>query len=97
MTFVTHTGLYRYKRLPFGVNAASEIYQHEIHNIIQGIPGVANISDDVLIHGIDEEQDDRLYQVLTCLHKAGATLNHSKCLVGTNELQFFGVSCLTKD
>ena len=90
MTFVTHTGLYRYKRLPFGVNAASEIYQHEIHKIIQGIPGVANISDDVLIHGIDEQHDDRLFQVLTRLHKAGATLNLRKCLVGTNELEFFG-------
>lgn len=29
-TFVTHTGLWRYKRLMFGISSASEIYQHII-------------------------------------------------------------------
>ena len=29
-TFVTHKGLQRYKRLNFGINAASEIFQHII-------------------------------------------------------------------
>ena len=27
-TFVTNKGLYRYKRLNFGISSASEIYQH---------------------------------------------------------------------
>ncbi len=39
--FVTHCGLYRYKRLLLGVNAASETYQNEIRKIVQGRPGVA--------------------------------------------------------
>jgi hypothetical protein len=90
MTFATHCGLFRYKRLPFGVNAASEIYQHEIHKIIQGLPGVENISDDIIIHGLDDEHDERLYQCLSALVKAGATLNWDKCLFGVKELDFFG-------
>ena len=38
--FATHTGLYRYKRLMFGVSAAPEIYQHVIQQSLQGYPGV---------------------------------------------------------
>ncbi len=64
-TFVTHCGLYRYKRLLFGVNAASEIYQNEIRKIVQGLPGVANIADDIIVHGRDQQEHDaRLHKVL---------------------------------
>ena len=30
-TFTTHCGLYRYKRLMFGISSAPEVYQHVIH------------------------------------------------------------------
>lgn len=36
-TFVKHKGLYRYKRLLFGVSSASEQYQHEISTALAGI------------------------------------------------------------
>ena len=56
--FSTHIGLFRYKRLHFGVNAAVEVYQHEIGRVIQGIPGVANMSIDIIVHGEDRPQHD---------------------------------------
>ena len=37
-TFSTHVGLFRYKRLNFGISSASEIFQETIRNIIQDIP-----------------------------------------------------------
>jgi len=43
-TFSTHVGLRIYKRLPFGVNAASEIFQEAIRELITGLPGCKNIS-----------------------------------------------------
>lgn len=33
-TFVTHRGLVRFKRPPFGVNSASEIFQHASQNVL---------------------------------------------------------------
>lgn len=36
ITFVTHCGLYRYKRLLFGVNSASAQYQHRFRDSWQG-------------------------------------------------------------
>ena len=49
-TFSTHLGLKRYKRLNFGVTCASEIFQEAIRQVIQDIPNVINISDDILVH-----------------------------------------------
>ena len=64
-TFVTHKGLYRYKRLLFGVNSASEQYQHEIATVLAGIEGADNISDDIVVHGPDKEtHDQRFHQTL---------------------------------
>ena len=90
-TFVTHVGLFRYKRLMFGINAASEIFQHEVQKVIQGIPGVRNISDDIGVSGRTKpEHDERLWEVLRRLHKAGFTINLTKCLFGVPEMTFFG-------
>ncbi len=64
-TFATHTGLYRYKRLMFGVSAAPEIYQHVVQQSLQGCPGVQNISDDIIVFGkTQQEHDHNLNTVL---------------------------------
>ena len=48
-TFSTHMGVKRYERLIFGLSSASEIYQHIIQEVLQGIPGARNISDDIIV------------------------------------------------
>lgn len=47
--FVTHKGLYSYKRLLLGLSSASELYQHEISTALAWIEGVDNISDDIIV------------------------------------------------
>ena len=90
-TFVTHCGLFRYKRLVMGINAASEIYQHEIQKVVQGIPGVANLSDDIIVHAKNmKEHDERLRKTLHRLLEAGLTLNAEKCRYRKDEIEFLG-------
>lgn len=90
-TFVTHCGLFRYKRLVMGINAASEIYQHEIQKVIQGIPGVSNLSDDIVVHAPNNETHDaRLRKVLNRLKEAGLTLNAEKCKFKRPDIEFLG-------
>ena len=36
ITFITHKGLYRYKRLMFGISSAPELYQHTIQQVLAG-------------------------------------------------------------
>ena len=43
LAFLTPKGRYKFKRLPFGIHSASEIFQVEIAQIINGINGVYNL------------------------------------------------------
>lgn len=85
-TFAIHSGTYRYKRLIFGVSSASEQYQHAVATALAGIEGVANISDDIIVHAPDREtHDKRLHAVLERLEKCGLTLNGEKCQFEMNK------------
>ena len=58
-SFGSDDGIFRYKRLGFGVNAAPEKYQHIITQTMAGLKGVANIADDLIVYGRDSEKHDR--------------------------------------
>ena len=71
-TFVSHRGRYRYKPFMFGVTSAPEKYQQIIRDVLKGCAGVANIADDLIVHGKDiEEHDVRLFAVLDRLSEVG--------------------------
>ena len=90
-TFVTNRGLFRYKRLLFGVSCAPECYQHVIHQVLEGCPGTHNISDDIIVYGRDQaEHDKRLDQVFQRLSSRGLTVNPEKCKFNMTELTFMG-------
>jgi len=90
-TFTTHVGLRRYKRLLFGINAASEIFQETIAEMIADLPGCRNISDDVIVWGQDDKShDDNLLAVLKRLHEQGVTLNPEKCRFRQRSVSFYG-------
>ncbi|KAM7281182.1 uncharacterized protein ISCGN_005682 [Ixodes scapularis] len=90
-TFATHNKLYRYKRLMFGINAAAEVFQETIRQVLNGIPHVLNISDDILVFGkTKDEHDQALQATLERLTENGLTVNPRKCLFAQKELCFFG-------
>ena len=90
-TFATHVGLFRYKRQLFGVNAASEIFQNAIATVLHDIPGVRNLSDDIIVFGSNQqEHDTNLKKTLQRLQDVGARLNRQKCIFSVLELTFFG-------
>ena len=91
-TFATPDGLFRYKRLLFGVCSASEQYQHEIASALASFEGVENISDDIVVHGPDTETHNRrLHQTIERLRECGLTVNAEKCLFNTDRLVFMGM------
>ena len=90
--FSSHIGLRRYKRLNFGVNSASEIFQNAISQVISGVQGAANISDDILLFskgGISEHRE-LLRKVLQRLRDKNITLNREKCQFLKKRLEFAG-------
>lgn len=69
-TMNTPIGRYRFLRLPFGISSASEVFQRSIAQMIEGLEGVANIIDDLLVWGDSiQEHDERLKKLLECARK----------------------------
>ena len=90
-TFTTHVGLRCYKRLNFGLTCASEIFQNAIRTSLEGLEGLQNISDDIIVYGNSQEQhDSRLTATLRRLQEKGLTLNKQKCEFNKKTLEFFG-------
>lgn len=90
-TFITRKGLFRYKRLMFGITCAPEIFQKILEQILNGCDGCLNFIDDILVHGSDQaEHDTRLKIVLQRLAKFTVVRNDDKCIYGVPELDFLG-------
>jgi len=80
-TFITHKGLFRYKRLMFGISSAPELYQHTIQQVLEGCEGAYNIHDDIIIHGHTvKEHDARLRKIFERIQEKGLTLNRASVL-----------------
>jgi len=91
-SFATDDGIFRYRRLSFGVNAAPEKYQHIITQTMAGLKGVANIAGDLVVHGQDSEEHDRnLIKVLERLKERGLTVNAKKCTFRMTKVVFMGL------
>ncbi|CAF0905365.1 unnamed protein product [Brachionus calyciflorus] len=58
-TITTHRGLYRYKRLHMGISSTSEEFTEQIRKILEGLPMQLNMTDDVLVFAMTDEQHDR--------------------------------------
>ena len=60
-------------------------------SILNGLPGVICLMDDILVHGESQTQhDDRLVKVLYRLQEAGLTLNSEKCKFSQSKVRFLG-------
>ncbi|KAK3108827.1 hypothetical protein FSP39_016677 [Pinctada imbricata] len=91
-TFSTHMGLFRYKRLNFGIVSASEIFQETIRKSIRRVQNAKNLSDDIIVYGKTQaEHDAALHETFEALQRNGLTVNLKKCEFNKEKISFFGV------
>ena len=89
-TFNTHLGRFRFKRLPFGLNLSQDIFQEHMDTMLQNIPGILNIADDIIVYGKNKEiHDHNLSLIMQQARKYGLILNPEKCIIGVPEIPFF--------
>jgi hypothetical protein len=92
-TINTPFGLYRYKRLNFGIKTASHIFQRAVESVLNplNIKGLIIYQDDILIGANDEiTLGQRLLKVRQTLENAGLSMNFEKSISRTESVHFLG-------
>lgn len=89
--FITHDGLFRLRRVPYGLASAPSAFQKMMATILKGVPSVKNYLDDLIVYGETvEEHDVTLSTVLQKLKESGLVLNEEKCNFRQTSLRFLG-------
>ena len=96
-TFNSPFGRYMFKRLPFGISSAQDVFQAIMSEMFKDIEGVEVVVDDLLIWGETEEMHDkRLKQVLERVRHHNLKLNKDKSQIKLDEISYIG-HVLNKD
>ncbi|XP_025833925.1 uncharacterized protein K02A2.6-like [Agrilus planipennis] len=91
LTFATPWGRYSFKRLPFGVSSAPEIFQEILTNLLSKFKNVRVSIDDIFIHArSSEELGKTVGEVIEVMKNSGFKLNKSKCIFEAKRIKFLG-------
>ena len=90
-SFCAPGGRYRFKRLPFGVRVAQDVFQGNMDRILAACPGTMNITDDIIVYGRNADEHDRnLHRLMTHARECGLVFSSQKCAIRVPEVEFFG-------
>jgi len=90
-SFITHKGLYRFLRVPYGLCSAPGAFQRLMEEVLEGIKNVVVYLDDVIVFGKTEtEHDNTLIEVKKKLTDSGIQLNIEKCVMKSRKIKVLG-------
>ena len=96
-TFNNPFGRYRWKRMPFGICSAPEVFQRRMHEIIEGLKGVEVVADDFVVVGFGDsieeattDHDKNLESFLRRCVERNLKLNVKKLKLRLQEVPFIG-------
>ena len=90
-TFNTPFGRFRFTRMPFGLNSASEVFQKKNEEAFSGINGIHIMADDVIIAAATvEEHDAILCRVLERARERNIKFNWEKLQLRVNKVKYLG-------
>ena len=89
--FITHDGLYQFKRMPFGLVNSGATFNRLMRKLLDRLDNVDNYVDDVLAHTVEwKEHLETLRNTFTRIRDANLTVRPSKCLFGFPSLDYVG-------
>jgi len=97
--FVTHRGLYQFKRLPFEIQGAPASYQALMAKVLRNVLfsyALCYVDDVLIMSDSPERHCEHLREVLSRFHQANLSLNPSKCRFGLSKVVYLG-HVLSKD
>ena len=96
-TFATPYGRYRWRRLPFGLSVSSEIFQKRVHQVLDRLDGILDITDDILVYGVGATEEDanadhdrKLKCLLERCKESGVALNSDKLKLRHKDVSYMG-------
>ena len=96
-TFNTPFGRYRWKRMPFGIQSAPEVFQRKMHEVIEELVQVEAAADDFVVVGrgitLEEATRDHYQRRIAFLKRCqerGLKLNSEKLTLTQTEAAFIG-------
>ena len=90
-SFITAEGLYRFRRMPFGLVNAGATFNRMMRKVLNGLEDVENFVDDIIEHTREWNDHMRiLRELLQKLREAGLTVKPSKCKIGYTQVGFLG-------
>ena len=94
---LTPLGIYVYNMLAMGLSNANNLFETCIREILEGLDGVTNTADDVLVFGRTESEfKNNVISFLDRCVKQDIHLNPDKVQINCTEVPFFG-NTLSKD
>ena len=89
--FSSSLGLLQFRRMPFGLVNAGATYSRMMRKLLDGLDGVANYVDDVIVHSRTwEEHTATLAELFARIRAASLTVKPSKCWLGYSKVDFLG-------
>jgi hypothetical protein len=97
-TFITPFGRYRWLWMPFGLTSAPEEFRRRQRRVIlENLPGVVAIHDDILVIGkgapreeAKRDHDVKVHALMRRCREKNTTLNADKVKLSCNEVTFMG-------
>ena len=96
-TFQTPFGRYRWKRMPFGISSAPEVFQRKMHELIEGLTGIEVVADDFIAVGYGDtfeeaaqDHDKNLLVFLQRCKERKVHLNLEKLKLRQSQVLFIG-------
>ena len=93
----TPIGRYRWLRIPFGVRLGPEEYQRRQHEVLEGLVGVVDKADDILVFGCgdtieeaEKDHDINLWNVMLRCRAANLKLNPKKFQFKVKQVTWMG-------
>jgi hypothetical protein len=91
LVITTHRGLFRYKRVPFGIASAVAIFQCAIETTVRGLQRTGTYLDDLLLTGLStEEHLANLRKLFERFRSSGLRLKREKCAFLQDSLDYLG-------
>ena len=90
-TFNTPFDRYRFKRMPFGISSAPEVFQKKNEALFGDIDGVEVIFDDIIVAATNEkEHDETMLKLLERARQANVKFNSAKLQYKVSEVKYMG-------